>query len=84
MGALVYFEEEPGQALKLALVVVLTVLINVVSAAAQAAGTVSGSGVIISVKGEILTNDHVVGSVPNDHGEASFWKLGNSRRGRAR
>ena len=61
MGAVVYFEEEPGQALKLALVVVLTVLINVVSAA-QAADTVSGSGVIISVKGEILTNDHVVGA----------------------
>jgi S1-C subfamily serine protease len=61
MGAFVYFEEEPGQALKPALVVALTVLINVVSAA-QAADTVSGSGVIISVKGEILTNDHVVGA----------------------
>jgi lipoprotein NlpI/S1-C subfamily serine protease len=61
VGAFVYFEEKPGQALKLALVVVLTVLINVVSAA-QAAETVSGSGVIISVKGEILTNDHVVGA----------------------
>ena len=61
MGAFVYFEEEPGQALKLAVVVVLTVLINV-AYAAQAADTVSGSGVIISVKGEILTNDHVVGA----------------------
>ena len=63
MGAFVYFEEEPGQTLKLAVVVVLTVLINVVYAA-QGAETVNGS--------KALRHSAAPNRKPRDHSSLMF------------
>jgi S1-C subfamily serine protease len=47
-----------GSAVRVTLVVVLTVFSGAVSG--ESSETLSGSGVVISAKGEILTNAHVV------------------------